>query len=329
MVKASPPSVERPSAPRPPTPAPRSATRPEPGRVARRPGRLAALPEPGRVAVLPEPEPGPVAVLSEPEPGRVAVLPEPNRIATLPEPGRLAALPRPTRLADRLMPSHVAALAAALTLGAGCRSSADLGMVGVSDQAPRSPRPRPPASALPVTSSWATPQAFASLAAVDNRPLPSLGHNPPAWAGVVHVSPGLESSYQTLGAAPEPWPPGALIVERHTKPDGSPGPAYAMRKLELGAHPGAGDWSYAVLASDGTPQEVGDLSFCARCHADAPHQFLFGPRAEARRRLHGAPNGPGTDPARGSPPPDEAASPPEDTPPPTKGTSPPPHPAKR
>ncbi|HEU4406119.1 MAG TPA: hypothetical protein VFS43_12695 [Polyangiaceae bacterium] len=202
-------------------------------------------------------------------------------------------------------------------------------MVGVSDRPPVSPRARPPSSAAPATSSWATPQAFAALAAVDDRPQPSLGHNPPSWAGLVHVSPGLESAYQTLGASHEPWPPGAIVVERHNAADGSPGPTYAMRKLEPGQHPDAGDWSYAVVASDGTPQNVGDLSFCARCHADAPHQFLFGPRTEARRRLHGAPPGQSNAHSQGPDQTDEGLSPPEDTAPPTKTAPAPSRPPKR
>jgi hypothetical protein len=215
-------------------------------------------------------------------------------------------------------PFAPASLGAALALAllAACRST-ELGMVGVSDRPPVARRTRPASSAVPAVSSWATPQTFAALAAVDERPQPSLGHNPPSWAGLVHVSPGLESAYQTLGSAREPWPEGAIVAERHNAADGSPGPTYAMRKLGAGLHPDAGDWAYAVLSSDGTPQNVGDLSFCARCHADAPHNFLFGPRTEARRRLHGAPAGQGTAPQPGVSSADEALSPPEDTLPPT------------
>lgn len=216
----------------------------------------------------------------------------------------------------------------ALALSAGCRST-ELGMVGVSDRPPVAPRARPPSSATPATSTWATPEAFTALAAVDNRPQPSLGHNPPSWAGMVHVSPGLESAYQSLGASHEPWPEGAIIAERHHVADGSPGPTYAMRKLAAGLHPDAGDWAYAVLSSDGTPQNVGDLSFCARCHADAPHQFLFGPRIEARRRLHNAPAGQGNAAPQGSDPTDEATAPPEDATPLGKPSTAPSRPPKR
>lgn len=247
-------------------------------------------------------------------------------------PPRLALRALPTlSLALRALPSLNAILgvlpplSVALALGtlAGCGSSSDLGMVGFSDRPPSAPRPPPLSSATPAASSWANPQAFSALAPVDDRLLPSLGHNPPLWSGVVHVSAGLESSYQTLGSSQEPWPEGSLIVERHTKPDGSPGPAYAMRKLGPGTRPNAGDWGYAVLSSDGTFQDAGDLSFCARCHADAPHQFLFGPRSDARRRLHGeAPlhSAPSGDSSLS----DEASAPSEDTSPPSQTPARPP-----
>jgi hypothetical protein len=234
--------------------------------------------------------------------------------------------PRPTRPSPFALVATGLGAALALALSSGCRSN-ELGMVGVSDRPPVAPRARPPSSAVPAASSWATPQALAPLTAVDDRPRPSLGHNPPAWAGVVHVSPDLVGSYQTLGSSHDPWPVGAIIVERHTAADGSSGPAYAMRKLDPGMHPEAGDWSYAVLSSDGTPKDVGDLSFCARCHADAPHEFLFGPRTEVRRRLHGAP-GQGSASSPGTPSlDDEASSPPEDTPPPRGPGDPQPRPS--
>lgn len=246
--------------------------------------------------------------------------------------GALGALPPLSRALRALHPSSVALalgglpLSVTLALGtlAGCGSSSDLGMVGFSDRPPSAPRSPPLSSATPTASSWANVQAFSSLAPVDDRLLPSLGHNPPLWSGVVHVSAGLESSYQTLGSSHEPWPEGSLIVERHTKPDGLPGPAYAMRKLGPGSRPDAGDWGYAVLSSDGAFQDAGDLSFCARCHADAPHQFLFGPRSDARRRLHGeAPSLHGAPPGDSSLS-DEASAPPEDASPPSKTPARPP-----
>jgi hypothetical protein len=70
---------------------------------------------------------------------------------------------------------------------------------------------------------------------------------------------------------------GATLVERHSPP-GQPDVAayFAMIKRPPGFDPDGGDWEYAVIAPDGRVEQRGVLPLCARCHADAPHDHLFG-----------------------------------------------------
>ncbi|MEO5725709.1 MAG: hypothetical protein ABI134_34880 [Byssovorax sp.] len=70
---------------------------------------------------------------------------------------------------------------------------------------------------------------------------------------------------------------GATLVER-LLPRGSPEPAayFAMVKRPAGYDPAGGDWEYLVLDSTGRIEQRGRLPLCARCHADAPHDHLFG-----------------------------------------------------
>lgn len=72
--------------------------------------------------------------------------------------------------------------------------------------------------------------------------------------------------------------PGATLLERHFAP-GTAGVVtyFAMVKRPPGYDPQGGDWEYLVVASDGRIEDRGPLPLCARCHADAPNDHLFGP----------------------------------------------------
>jgi hypothetical protein len=70
---------------------------------------------------------------------------------------------------------------------------------------------------------------------------------------------------------------GATLVERLFPVGGSlPTTYFAMIKQAPGYDPPGGDWEYLVVAPDGFVEERGKLSLCARCHAEAPHDHLFG-----------------------------------------------------
>lgn len=51
---------------------------------------------------------------------------------------------------------------------------------------------------------------------------------------------------------------------------------FVMVKRAPGYNPSGGDWEYLVVAPDGRVEDRGQVALCARCHAEAPHDFLFG-----------------------------------------------------
>lgn len=70
---------------------------------------------------------------------------------------------------------------------------------------------------------------------------------------------------------------GGTLVER-LLPRGSPEATtyFAMVKRPVGYDPAGGDWEYLVIEASGRIEQRGRLPLCARCHADAPHDHLFG-----------------------------------------------------
>ncbi len=50
---------------------------------------------------------------------------------------------------------------------------------------------------------------------------------------------------------------------------------YVMKREAAGYFPQGGDWRYAVFGANGELQKHGKLALCARCHAEAPRDFLF------------------------------------------------------
>ena len=85
------------------------------------------------------------------------------------------------------------------------------------------------------------------------------------------------TAYPSVG--PErSMPKGALLVEVLRAAPDSPAEGYlAMRKQAPGFYPDGGDWAYSAYGPDGRPLDPGANSLCARCHAEAPNNWLFGP----------------------------------------------------
>lgn len=72
-------------------------------------------------------------------------------------------------------------------------------------------------------------------------------------------------------------PAGATLIERLYEPGGTKPVAYfAMVKRPTGFDAAGGDWEYLVLSATGQTEQRGALPLCARCHAEAPHDRLFG-----------------------------------------------------
>ncbi|MCC6646691.1 MAG: hypothetical protein IT374_14100 [Polyangiaceae bacterium] len=179
---------------------------------------------------------------------------------------------------------------AAAWLAACASTPDDLQHPGVSDRPREAASPResvpPPASSAP----WEHAAALPALASIDDRVLPSRGHNPPFWSGHVKVNDALLATYRALG--PESAVQvGAIAVEAHKDSEGRPGPTYAMVKREAGFDTAGGDWEYLVLDGAGQVEQRGVIPLCARCHADAAVDHLFGPRVATRKKLGNAGDG--------------------------------------
>lgn len=102
----------------------------------------------------------------------------------------------------------------------------------------------------------------------------SRGHGTGAWNAQIRGNEKSASEYQGLrvgGAMPQ----GAVLVELHTDKSGVPLDGFVMEKREAGYFPAGGDWDYAVIGHEGELQQRGKLDFCARCHAEAPADFVF------------------------------------------------------
>jgi hypothetical protein len=72
-------------------------------------------------------------------------------------------------------------------------------------------------------------------------------------------------------------PPGALVAERLFDTGKAASALYfVMVKRPTGFDPAGDDWEYLVVTEDGRVEERGKMPLCARCHAEAPHDHLFG-----------------------------------------------------
>jgi hypothetical protein len=49
-----------------------------------------------------------------------------------------------------------------------------------------------------------------------------------------------------------------------------------MVKHPPGFDPEGGDWEYLIVEPSGSIVRRGKIPLCARCHAEAPHNFIFG-----------------------------------------------------
>lgn len=216
----------------------------------------------------------------------------------------------PQRDHRRSFSAPIAAALASLLI-AGCAGRGDeLRNPGVSDRAPEAPS-RPKKTQTPADETWEHASDLSTFKLVDDRILPSRGHNPPFWSGTVRVNDALAGAYFDLGPSSQ-ISAGAVAVESHQGAQGGATPHFVMTKREPGFDPQGGDWEYLIVDTDGRVQSRGVLPLCARCHADAPHDHLFGPRLSSRRHV-GASAPSNGEPAIGADP-DGALAPPDDAP---------------
>jgi hypothetical protein len=127
----------------------------------------------------------------------------------------------------------------------------------------------------PTASAPASSAATFSFGPLEGLPVVATlrsGHPAGDFRAEVLASPGF--AYGRAGrAAPAE---GDLVVER-LRPEGSDGVTltYVMRREPPGYFPSGGDFRYGVLGPRGEVLAEGKLPLCARCHAEAPRDFLF------------------------------------------------------
>ncbi|AUX41519.1 hypothetical protein SOCE26_029390 [Sorangium cellulosum] len=141
---------------------------------------------------------------------------------------------------------------------------------------PRATAAAPAASAAPLTSETSTWELVAQLPGFKI----ATGR-----ARSQHFTGELEAEVR-INAAAEPYPvlgpgrvlpSGAALVEFHYAAGSSePVALLAMVKRPAGYDPEGGDWEYLLLTPQGRVHHRGALALCKRCHADAPHDHLFG-----------------------------------------------------
>jgi hypothetical protein len=165
--------------------------------------------------------------------------------------------------------------AAASLLAIGCAKDA-LNDVGTS-------RPRSPGTALAATKA---PDAMAPAAVlpadyrkvfarITPEPVPTRGH---VFGRFMVTAYANELGKAALGGK-VPADEGAIVIVEHEESSGGEifrGPTMLMQKLKKDAAPTTGDWKFVVVTHDGKLAHEGALTSCARCHADAPSDYLFG-----------------------------------------------------
>jgi hypothetical protein len=83
----------------------------------------------------------------------------------------------------------------------------------------------------------------------------------------------VATAYPTLGPL-RALPAGSALVEALYAPNQADVAAYfAMVKQASAA---GSSWEYLVVSSSGMVEQRGALTLCARCHAEAPHDHVFG-----------------------------------------------------
>ena len=117
-------------------------------------------------------------------------------------------------------------------------------------------------------------------------PFVSRGHFAGKWKAEVWVSgPGAEG-YASVTRSSR-FAPGTVLVKKHSeRSSGAPGPVFVMIKRDAGFFPEGGDWEYLATDQDGWIEDRGALVACARCHAEANGDWVFGLPADARSRSH-------------------------------------------
>lgn len=130
---------------------------------------------------------------------------------------------------------------------------------------------RPPS--LPHAAPVAAPQRWVRLAEAEKWPavgpsFASRGHGAGEYVVTVRVPEAYAALYRGLVAGAH-LPAGMTVAAFHEH-GGERASVYVMTKEA------SDDWAYLVVRPDGVLEPAGAVAFCARCHAEAPADSLFG-----------------------------------------------------
>jgi hypothetical protein len=109
------------------------------------------------------------------------------------------------------------------------------------------------------------------LARVGADSFVSWGHAGGRYSATVYVTPAAKSTLFQAGADVAT---GTEVVMTDVETAGhKPGPTFFMLKDAPAAGAPSGEWRYGIVESPGA--KASELTLCARCHAEAPHDHVF------------------------------------------------------
>jgi hypothetical protein len=122
---------------------------------------------------------------------------------------------------------------------------------------------------------WTRLDEVAAWPTVYPHPFASLGHASVRYTIDVRVDSTARDRYAALLPGTV-LPKGTLIAAFHHDPErGQRGPIYVMEKTGSG-------WEFSIVDADGRVRQRGALELCARCHAEAVADQVFGLPAKDR-----------------------------------------------
>ena len=155
---------------------------------------------------------------------------------------------------------------------AACAASGPAALSGDRSVEPpeESDRPAMDAGNQAARARWERFDEARSWPAARDEPYVSRGHPPGYFLATVRVTPDSLTAYQNLTAGTK-MAEGTVIVQFQQDPQqGVGGPVFVMSKVSQA------DWEFMVVDPEGWIHDRGEIPLCARCHAEAVADELFG-----------------------------------------------------
>ncbi len=148
---------------------------------------------------------------------------------------------------------------------------ATLALTSCTKPAPTQPVVAAEAEPVVVERADGPPPSFEIAGAIEHGRL-ATAHPIGRFESVLRSSPGFAYGDPSRGLPAEGVEVSASLVHPGTD---QLAVRYVMRREAPGYFSEGGDWRYAVYDAEGKLQKQGKLGLCARCHAEAPRDFLF------------------------------------------------------